>query len=85
MGNNMILTTIDIGEKYTYFLPNRWNYTKKDRFGETTLLIKTEKSLDPFDFHVLRCGENVFKEKEHNLIHPYYADQDEDEHENANI
>ena len=38
-------------------------------------------SLDPFDFHVLRCGENVFKEEEQNLIRTYYSDEDEVEDE----
>ena len=40
----------------------------------------TANSLGPFDFHVLRCGENSFPTKEQTLIHTYYADEyDEDQ------
>ena len=38
-------------------------------------------SVHPFDFHVSRFFENVFKEIECKLIHLYYPDEDEDEDE----
>ena len=45
------------------------------------MIDSTNKSVDPFDFYVLKCGENVFQEKEHNLVHIYYPDENEDQDE----
>ena len=46
----MIPTTIAIGYKYTFFLPDRCEYLGNDRIEKGSLLKNTAKSLDPFDF-----------------------------------
>ena len=86
MGNNMIPYAIIIGEKYTYFIYNRYNFIENDKIEEDTLLNTINGSLDPFDYNVEKCGIDSFKKLERSLIHtcwPGVGEEDEDE-ENEN-
>ena len=60
MGNNMIPTAIAVGENYTYFLSNHYNFTENERFEEETLLNSTNDNVDPYDYHVPKCDEVFF-------------------------
>ena len=61
MGTNMVPHAIIIGEKYTYFLYNRYKFIENDKIDEGSLLNRTNSSLDPFDYHVEKCGVHSFK------------------------
>ena len=82
MGNNMIPYPIIIAEKYTYFIYNRYKFIENDKIEEDTLLNTINGSLDPFDYHVEKCGIDSFKKLERSLIHtcwPGVGEEDEDE------
>ena len=78
MGNNMIPYAIMIGERYTYFLYNRYKFIKNDEIEEGTLLNATNTSLDPYDYHLEKCGIDSFKKLERNLIHTFCFGHGED-------
>ena len=78
MGNNMIPYAIMVGEKYTYFLYHRYKFIENDKIEEGTLLNATNESLDPFDYHLEKCGIDSFKKLEHNLIHTSWPGHGED-------
>ena len=61
MGNNMIPFTFAIGEKYTYFISTHYKLIENDETEEGNLLNTTNNNLDPFDYHLEKCGENSFK------------------------
>ena len=61
MGNNMIPYAIMIGERYTYFLYYRYKFIGNDKIEEGTLLNATNTSLDPYDYHLEKCGIDPFK------------------------
>ena len=71
IGNNMIPYAIILGEENTYFLYHRYKFIESDKIEEDKLLNRTDNSLDPYDYHVERCGENSFKKLEHSLIRTY--------------
>ena len=79
MGNNMVPYAIMIGGKSTYFLYNSYKFFENDKIDEGTLLNATNGSLDPFDYHVEKCGEDSFKKLEHNLIHTCWRGHGENE------
>ena len=58
-----------LGEKYTYFLYNRYKYNQIDKIEEGNSLKVTNKSLDPYDYHVEICGTDAFKKLANELIH----------------
>ena len=61
-GNNLIPTSIAIGEKNPCLLSDYCKYIENDRIEERTFLNSTDNSVHPFDSHSLNCGQNVFKE-----------------------
>ena len=71
MGNNMIPYAFAVLEKYTYFLYHRYKFIRNDKIEEGTLLNATNRSLDPFDYHLEKCGEWSFKKLERGLIHSF--------------
>ena len=81
MGNNMILTAIAIGEKYTYFISDHFNVIENERIEEGTLSNSTNDSLDPFDYHIAKCGEGAFKTMECNQIHNFYPNEDAEQND----
>ena len=82
MGNNMIPYTFAVGERYTYFLYYRYKFIENDKIEEGTLLNATNTSLDPYDYHLEKCGIDSFKKLERNLIHsfwPGHGEYDDDD------
>ena len=79
MGNNMIPYTIMIGERYTYFLYHRYKFIANDKIEGGTLLNRTDDSLDPFDYHLEKCGIDSFKKLERSLIHSFWLGHGEDD------
>ena len=82
MGNNMIPHAIMIGERYTYFLYHRYKFIENDKIEENTLLNQTNNSLDPYEYHLEKCGIDSFKKLERSLIHTFYPGHVEDDEEN---
>ena len=78
MGNNMIPYAIMVGERYTYFLYYRYKFIENDKIEEDTLLNATNTSLDPYDYHLQKCGIDFFKNLERNLIHSFCSGHGED-------
>ena len=79
MGNNMTPYAIMIGERYTYFLYHRYKFFENDKIEEGTLLNRTDNGLDPYDYHVEKCGIDSFKKLERNLIHTFWPGHGEDD------
>ena len=61
MGNNMVPFAIILGEKSTCFLYHRYKLIEDDKIEEGVLLNATNGSLDPFDYHLEKCGVDSFK------------------------
>ena len=78
MGNNMLPYTFAIGEKYTYFLYHRYKFIENDKIEGGTLLNATNNSLDPYVYHLVKCGKDSFKKLERSLIHTFWPDVEED-------
>ena len=78
MGNSMTPYAIMIGERYTYFSYYRYNFIENDKIQEGTLLNATNTSLDPYDYHLEKCGIDSFKKLERNLIHTFWPGHGED-------
>ena len=85
MGNNMIPHAIMIGEKHTYFLYHHYKFIENDKILEGILLNASRSSLDPYDYHIGRCGVDSFKKLDHSLIHTLWPDHGEDQDQNENI
>ena len=85
MGNNMIPHAIMIGEKHTYFLYHHYKFIENDKILEGALLNASRSSLDPYDYHIGRCGVDSFKKLDHSLIHTLWPDHGEDQDQNENI
>ena len=79
MGYNMIPFAIAVGVKYRYFLYNRYRFIESDKIEEGTLLNRTDYNLDPFDYHVQKCGGDSFKKIECSLIHSYRLNREDDD------
>ena len=73
---------IMIGEKHTYFTAKQYNFIEKDNFEVETLL----SSLNPFVYHVEKCGIDSFKKLERSIIHTFWPgvgeDQNQDQDQN---
>ena len=78
----MIPYTFAVGEKYTYFLSSHYKFIENDRIEQGTLLNATNKSLNPYDYHVEKCCKNAFKKLEHTQRHtfrPGFEEHEENE------
>ena len=67
-----------IGERYTYFLYYRYKFIENDKIEEGTLLNVTNISLDPYEYHLEKCGIDSFKILERILIHTLWPGYGED-------
>ena len=82
----MIPYAIMVGERYTYFLYHRYKFIENDKIEENTLLNATNDSLDPFDYHVEKCGIDSFKKLNPSLIHTFWTGHGGDiENENDDL
>ena len=75
----MIPYALVIGEKYTYFLYNRYKFIKNDNIEEGSLLNATNYDLDLYNYHVQKCGVGSYKKLDRSLIHTCWPDQEEDD------
>ena len=78
MSNNMCPNAIIIGEKNTYFIAHHHNFIENDKIQEGALLNTIDGSLDPYDYHVEKCGKDAFKKLERSLIHTFWSGVGED-------
>ena len=78
MGNNMIPYAIMVREKFTYFLDHRYKFLENDKIEKGTLL-------NPFEYHLEKCGIDSFKKLERVLIHTFCPGHGEDIETEDNI
>ena len=78
IGNNMVPYAIILGKKYTYFLYHCYKFIENDKIAERTSLNASNNSLDPYDYHVEKCGIDSYKKFEHSLIHTCWPGHGED-------
>ena len=78
MGNNMVPYGIIEGEKFTYFLYDRYKFVENDKIKEGSLLNATNTSLYPYDYQVEKRGLDSFKKLEHSFIHTCWPCHGED-------
>ena len=78
IGNNMCPHAIIIGEKYTYFITHHYKFIENDKIEEGTLLNATNRSMDPYVYHLEKCGIDSFKILERNLIYSFWPGHGED-------
>ena len=78
-GNNMVPYIFLLGEKFTHFLYHRYNFIENNKIEEGILLNAANTSLDPYDYHVEKCGKDSFVKLEHSLIHTCWPGHGEDE------
>ena len=64
LGNNMISFAITVAAKKISFLPNHYEVIKNEKIKAGFLLNSTNDSADPYEFHVLNFGENMFPKME---------------------
>ena len=79
MGNSMIPIAIAVGEKYTNFSSDLYKFFENDRIQERILSNYAKDSVDPSDYHVLKCGEGVFITMECNQILSFYPSEEFEE------
>ena len=79
MVSNITPYTFAIVDKYIYFISTRYNYIENDEVEEGTLLNATNDSLDPFDYHLEKCGIHSFKKLESSLTHTCWPRDDEED------
>ena len=79
MGNNMVPYAVIVGEQYTYFFDNRYTVIEKDKIEEGNLINATNNSLDPYDYHVKKCGKDAFRKLEHTQVHTCWPGFEEGE------
>ena len=88
MGNNMVPYANILGGEITYFLYHRYKLIGNDKIKEGTLLNVTNTSLDPYDYHVEKCGIDALKKLENELIHtswPGHRDGDGEVEDESNV
>ena len=71
MGNNMVPYAIILGDKDTYLLHHRYKFIENDKIEEGTLSNATNGSIDPFDYHVEKCGVDSFERLERSPIQTF--------------
>ena len=73
-----------VGEKYTYFISNPYKFIENDKIEKETLLNGTNNNLDPFLYHLGKCGVDSFKKLEYSQIHSCWP-HDDKEDENVDL
>ena len=79
MCNKTVPYAIKIGEKYTYSMYHRYKVIENDKIEEGTFLNATNSSLEPYDYHVQKCGVGPIKKLDHSLIHTCWPGLGENE------
>ena len=79
MGNNLIPTAMAIGEKYIYFLFHLYKNMKVEKIGKGIFSTFTNDGVDPYDYHLAKCGEGAFETMECNQIHRFHPNEEAEE------
>ena len=79
MGNNMCPYAIMVREIYIYFLSYQYKFIENDKIEERTLFNATNDNLDPFLYHLGKCGWDSFKKLERSQIHCCWPHDDEED------
>ena len=53
MGNSMAPYVLAVGSRYSYFISTQYKFIANDKNEESTLLISSDDSLDPNDYHLV--------------------------------
>ena len=61
MGINSTTYSVAIGDEYIYFFTPHFKFIKIEMIINDEILNTNERSVDPYDLHVSRCGKNSFK------------------------
>ena len=72
MGNTLTPYSIAIGDEYIYFLTPHFKFIKREMFINDEIMNTNERSVDPYDLHVSRCGKISFKKVKFYKIHSNY-------------
>ena len=72
MGNNLIPYSIAVGDENVYFLTPHFIFVRKNRIKYDYLLRTTENSVDPYYYHLSKCGKDSFKNLGLYKIHSNY-------------
>ena len=72
MGNSFTPYSMAIGHDYICFLTPHFKFFRTESFDNDEILKTSERSLDPIDLHVSRCGKNSFKKLNISKIHANY-------------
>ena len=74
----MSRSTNVVGEKNTHFLSDHYKFFENDKIEKRTLLNATNNKLEPFLYHLGKCGADSFKTVELSQIHSFYLNSGED-------
>ena len=69
MGNNLTPSSIAIGDENIYFLAPHFKFIKRRKINDNELLKSNGNSVDPFGYHVLNCGDCLFRKLRIYIIH----------------
>ena len=68
-----------VGEKHTYFISNHYKLRENDKIEEGNLLNAANDNLDPFIYHLGKCGVDSFEKLERSQIHSCWPHDDEED------
>ena len=81
----MVSYAIILGEKYKYFLYNRYKFIGNDKTEEGTFLNATNNRLHPHEYRVEKYGRDAFKKLERSLIQTFWPGVEEDREDEVDI
>ena len=61
-----------------FFPFDHYEFIKNEKIEKGSLLNSTNDSVDTYDYHVLKCGENMFAKFRLEEFHPSYKGDDEE-------
>ena len=61
MGNKITPYGFAIGVEHNYFLSPLFKFIKSEKISNDEIMNTNERSVDPYDLHVLRGGQNSFR------------------------
>ena len=64
--------SIAIGMENIYFLTPHFEFIKREKLDDNILLKTNEDSVDPYFYHISRCGKDSFKKLRTYEIHSNY-------------
>ena len=61
MVNKLIPYSIAVGMENIYFLTPHFEFIRREKIDNDKLLNSNENSVDPYAYHISRCGKDSFK------------------------